>query len=222
MSTSAARQLLALLDDAAQATPLIELSSALAQSLHRPLEVVYVESTAALLAAALPFTRVLAPGGAQWQSWQPHDVERGYRAEAARLRALVEQLARRQAIEGTLRVVRGALLQAALELQPQSDLMLLAARAGTATLAPPTRRSHRRAARRVVVVLGDETEAGRTARRVAEAAARALGGVLSEAADGDEAALAAGALHCELLVLPRSRLAPRLLARLAQPTLLVG
>lgn len=220
MSSTAAHQLLALLDDAAQAAPLIELSSALAQVLRRPLEVVYVESTAALLAAALPVTRVLAPGGAQWQPFDALDVERGYRSQATRLRALIERLARRQAIEGSLRVVRGALQQAALELQPRSDLMLLGSSAGVPTLAAPRRSGPRPV--RVVAVIGDESEAGRAARRVAEEVARALGGVLAEPSAGDEAALLAGSLRCELLVLPRTRVAPRLLAGLRQPTLLVG
>jgi hypothetical protein len=238
-------RLLALLDDDAPAAPLIELSSALARHLGRPLEVVYVESAAALLAAALPGSRVLAAGAAQWRPLATDEVERAFRSRAARLQALLDRLAGQPALEVcALRVVRGALQQAAFDLQPRSDLMLVrgiegvagigrpgaVARSGsTRPAAPPGRRpagddaaasAGRRG--RLVAVVADESAAGRQARQVAGLVARALEVRLIEQRAGDAPKLAFDALHCELLVLPRSRAGPALIARLRQPALLVG
>ena len=66
---------------------LLELASPLARALQRELSVVYVESTRSLVAAALPFTQVLPHSGLQWLPLQPGDVEQGFRAHEARLRA---------------------------------------------------------------------------------------------------------------------------------------
>jgi hypothetical protein len=213
-----APRLQALLGDDAPAAPLIELSSALARQLGRPLEVVYVESAAALLAATLPGTCVLAQGAAQWRPLGADEVERAFRSRAARLQALLDRLAGQPALEVcALRVVRGALQRAAFELQPRSDLMLVAPTAPlpVATHAPSAR------ARRMVVVLADDTPVGRQARAVASDVARLLEGELDEP-PGGTAAAALGALHCALLVLPRTRMVPGLLERLWQPVLLVG
>ena len=214
----AAPRLLALLDDDAPAAPLIELSSALARQLGRPLEVVYVESAAALLAAELPGTCVLAQGAAQWRPLAADEVERAFRSRAARLQALLDRLPGQPALEVcALRVVRGALQRAAFELQPRSDLMLVAPTAPPpmATPAPSAR------VRRLVVLLADDTPVGRQARAVAHDAARLLEGELDEP-PGGMAATALGALRCALVVLPRTRMVPGLLERLWQPVLLVG
>jgi hypothetical protein len=216
--------LLALLDDAATAGPVIEMSSALAQHLRRPLEVVYVESAAALLAAALPFARVLAAGGGQWQPFAPQDVELAYRSQAARLRALVERVTVQRTVEWSMRVVRGALPQTALELQPLSDLMLVGSGGSAATATTSLGASHRPRARstRIVTVITDDSPAGQHARTVAGQVARALDGVLVELNIDERTGAPADPLRCELLVLPRALLTPSLLARLAQPALLVG
>lgn len=215
MNDAPERRVLALVDDAALARHVIELSSAVARGLRRPLEVVYVESAAALLAAALPDTRVLAPGGAQWRPFAPLDVERGYRAQEARLRALTERITLRQSVHASLRVMRGALPQLAIELHAQSDLMLLGGAAFEA--AWPARR------RRVVTVLDDATPAGERARRVGEQVAQALGASLdARRANADTVARLVQASRGDLLVLPRGLVAPKAVAALAQPVLLVG
>lgn len=237
-----APRLLALLDDDAPAAPLIELSSALARHLGRPLEVVYVESAAALLAAALPGTSVLAPGAAQWRPLAVDELEGAFRARAARLQALLDRVAGQSALEVcALRVVRGALQRAAFELQPRSDLMLVRGIEGVEGLggiggsgsarpaAAPGRRpagggrsalASRRG--RVVAVVADQSPAGLQARQVAGLVARALEMRLIEPSAGDPGAPGFDTLHCEVLVLPRSRAGPALIARLRQPTLLVG
>jgi hypothetical protein len=224
MSTDAPRRLLALLDDAVPAGPLIELSSTLAQHWRRPLEVVYVESAAALVAAAFPLARVLGPGGAQWLPVAPDDIERGYRSQAARLRVLIERVAGRNAIQCSLRVVRGALRQAALELQPHSDLTLVGGGAAARLLAAATDRRPRpgRPVRRTVELIADRSAAGLLTRQVALEVAQALQGTLIERDVPGTADVIGSALHCELLVLPRALAEPGLLERLGRPALLVG
>jgi hypothetical protein len=213
------RHVLALLDDAALARDVIEMSSILARQLQRPLEVIYVESAPALLAAALPFARVLAHGATQWAPFAPEDVERGYRAQAQRLRELTERLLTHQAVTWSMRVMRGALQQIALELQSQSDLIVIARATGAAL---PTLRRPQRGRRPIVTALVDDSAAGQMACEVAKQIVQALGGMLlvrQTAAAGITPALVG---RCDLLVVPRSLVQPGDLARLEQPALLVG
>ena len=223
----AAAQVLALLDDAASGAALLELASPLARVLQRELSVVYVESSSSLVAAALPFTQVLARSGLQWLPLQPDDVEQGFRAHQARLRQLTARVALRDALRWSLRVVRGSLREAAEQLQSESDLLLLA---GTPPL--PTRSAHAasRPTRRqpLVAVLGDGDEASQRAWQVASQLARALTGVLevvhidrrARLLDQPERLLALA--RCDVLVLPRTTLDASALALLRCPVLLVG
>ncbi|MCI1192019.1 hypothetical protein MOJ79_09225 [Calidifontimicrobium sp. SYSU G02091] len=220
MNAPAPRHVLALLDDAAAAPDVIELSTALAQQLQRPLDVVYVESVPALVAAALPFTQVLAETRAQWTAFAPQDVESGYRAQLARLREIAARATMRRAVRWSLRTVRGALAQAVVELHAESDLMVV----GTAGVRPPAlaRVAPVRRPLRIAVVTDDSPVAAQ-AREVAQQVAAALGGVLTvHRASGDAAAAAARDRHCDLLVLPRGLVAPAVLATLARPALVVG
>ncbi|HMR70440.1 MAG TPA: hypothetical protein PKA84_09405 [Rubrivivax sp.] len=215
---SETRRVLVLLDDTAAATAAIELSSLVARQVQRPLEVVYVESASALRAAALPLARVLAPGG-DWAPLAPQDVERGYALQAARLRALTERIALRDSVCWSMRVVRGALAQAALELRAQSDLVLVGGRGTVAAFAPaPT---PHRLPRRVVRVAGDDSPAGAAARTLAQQLAQALS-ALVDPLPGGAGAAALPQTRCDLLIVPRDRLDAAALAQLAQPTLLVG
>jgi hypothetical protein len=221
MNAPAPRHVLALLDDAAAAADVIELSTALAQQLQRPLEVVYVESVPALVAAALPFTQVLAETRAQWTTFAPQDVESGYRAQLARLREIAARATTRRAVRWSLRTVRGVLAQAVVELHAESDLMVV----GTAGVRPPAlpRIAPVRRPLRIAVVT-DDSPVGAQAREVAQQVATALGGVLTvHRASGDAAAAAAAReRHCDLFVLPRGLIAPAVLATLARPALVVG
>ena len=82
---ASAREVLVLLDDAAAGASLLVLSSALAQVLKRDLDLVFVENSRSLAAAALPFTQVLPHAGTGWVPLSPQDIEQGFRAHAARL-----------------------------------------------------------------------------------------------------------------------------------------
>jgi hypothetical protein len=221
-----APQVMALLDDAAAGASLLELSSALARMLQRDLSVVYVENAGSLVAAALPFTQVLPLGGAAWVPLQAADVEQGFRAHAARLRELTERIALRDALHCSLRVIRGSLCEAALDLQRESDLMLLAKHPPVPTPHASASRPARR--RPVVTVLRNDSDASRRALAIATQLARALTGVLDTARSDAAPALFGAAGHPgsgpwpDVLVLPRAPLDANMLERLRCPVLLVG
>jgi hypothetical protein len=220
MNAPAARQLLALLDDTSRARAVIEMSSMLARQLQRPLELVYVESTPALVAAALPFTRVLAPGAGEWLPFAPPDVERGYRAQALRLRELAQTISLRQSVSWSLRVVRGALEQVAVELRAQSDLLLVGGASPSMPLATP--RAAQRRGGPLVVALVDDTAAGERAIRTAEQVAHALGGAVQVRRCTDGADVASLPATCDLVVLAQGRADTARVARLRCPALLVA
>lgn len=219
----AAAQVLALLDDAASGAVLVEWSAALARTQHRELSLVYVESASALVAAALPITRVLAHGAAQWRPLSPPDVEQGFRTHASRLREIAARAALRDALRWSLRVMRGSLAQAAVELGPLSDLLLLAPAPSHA--AGPARAAGRRP--RLTVVCGAEGPEPR-ALRIATELAQALGGTveIERLAPGMTLAEAprrvAAIAGSDLLVLSRTPIDAGTLARLRCPVLLVG
>lgn len=206
---------LMLLDDAAVAAALLDASCALARLMQRELQLVFVESSAALAAASLPVTRVLARSAPHWAPLAPEDVERGWRAQAARVRSLAERAGARHAVGWSMRVVRGALADEARALGPESDLLLLGA--APARFEPP-----RHARRTHIVVLDDGSEAGRQAQRVAAQLAQALGARLETRKLATQPATAAQAGEADLLVLPAPALAALPADRPHAPLLLVG
>jgi hypothetical protein len=219
-------QLLALLDDAGSGAALLELASPLARALRRELSVVYVESTRSLVAAALPFAQVLAPSQRRWMPLLETDVEQGFRAQVARLRQLTARVALRDALQWSLRVMRGELGEAASQLQDESDLLLLA---GGSTLStrgalalPGTRR------RPVVATLGDGDDASQRALRIADQLASAVAGAVQTAHLDrgrrllDQPERLRALARCDVLVLPRSAIDLGALSLLRCPVLLVG
>lgn len=213
-----AAPVLALLDDAAAAATLVEWSATLARALRRELALVYVESARSLLAAALPLTRVLAPGRGQWQPFDPADVEQGFRSQAARLRELAARVAARDALHWSLRTMRGELADTARRLAPEADLLLLPAPLAFGTaLGPawPPAAYHRP----TLLVLAEAAAEPPRALQVARQLAQALRGTV-EVAPPDAGRIAAA--HADLVVLSRLPEEPTLLARLRCPLLRVG
>jgi hypothetical protein len=205
------------LDDVAAAAALLEWSSALAQSLRREVRVVYVESASALAAATLPLTQALAHAGASWVPYGPQDVELGYRVQLVRLREMLRQAAERHAIHGSLQVVRGALHAAALELNEQSDLVLVGAAAPVLGAARSVQRCHS------MLVWADDSEQGLQLVRVATLCAQALGATQRRLhVDVEVDAAEVVQARADLLVMPRQQMSARSLARARQPVLLVG
>lgn len=185
IGSTAPGRLLAVLDDTRTAGTLLDISCVLAELMRRELELVYVESAAALAAAALPTTQVLAQATARWTPLAAPDVERAWLADAGRLRALAAQATRSRALAWSLQVTRGTLRETALALQAQSDLLLVGGTA--AALAEVARTDHRAAARtagrqappstwrRRVVALDDGSAAGQQAVAIAQRLCSAMG-----------------------------------------------
>jgi len=222
---------LAVLEDSAAGAWLIECSAALARAFGRELGVVHVQSTLALQAAALPQTQALAHFGAPWAPLEPQDVERGWRAQAARLQALAAPIASRHALRWSLRTVRGEPGAVARGLLEETDLLFLGAvtwpvRAPVAAAA----RGPRGPAPASLAVLDDGSEAARRAAEVAArlAAARPTHWRLRALTVGDAAALDALLQRppaLDALVLPRQLVSPARwsrLARLGCPVLLIA
>jgi hypothetical protein len=224
--TRATAQVLALLDDAASGAALLELASPLARMLKRELSVIYVESSRSLVAAALPITRVLAHSRLQWMPLSPGDVEQGFRAHQARLRQLTARVALRDALQWSLRVVRGNLGETAEQLRAESDLLLLA------HAPPPGPRTAYGAQlprrRLLVVTVGESDGAGQRALQVATRLARVVEGVVQIAhidrsgRNPEPPGLLDALGQCDLLVLPHATLDPVAMALLPCPVLLVG
>lgn len=196
-------------DDAALGESLLGWSTALASGLGRELAVVYVESAAALGAAALPLAQVLPHAGAAWQPLRRDDVELGFRAQAARLRGALEAAALRQSLTWSFRVVRGSLPELPEHLWAETNLLCLAAAPLTLPRVLPRPGAHR-----PVVAVGDD-DGGAVERTVDMAlrVARALAAELQR--DGQVVAP-------DLMVMTRQarRLDLRVLQRC--PVLLVG
>lgn len=213
---SSAHDVVALLDDLADATAVLEWSSVLARVVRRDLTVVYVESLPVLRAAALPITRALAHAGGQWAAFDERDIELGWRVHAARLRTLAERVSHGQRVHCSIRITRDALDRAALG--TASDLVLIgapsAARAGGATTPARLRR---------LLALVDESPSGRQVAQLADALAGQLGAAqVRRRIDATHAAELLAAASADLLVMSRALADPALLGRVRRPVLLVG
>lgn len=219
------RHVVALLGDTQGAERIIEWSASLAVTLSRGLGVVSVEDTAALAAASLPFTQVLEIAGAHWAPYALHDVERAYRAQADRLRALAERAAQRHALNWSLHTLRGGLPQLVFDAFAESDLLFLGPLSASHFAQPAAARNPRRRVHLAVACHDGEADSQvvALAKRLADALGAALH-VIRIPPDGPATAqaLQSGAAHADLLVLPRALASPDNLARLPCPALLVS
>ncbi|MBL8350752.1 MAG: hypothetical protein JNL87_10590 [Burkholderiaceae bacterium] len=209
-------QVLTLVDDARAARAALAISSALAQLVQRELQVVYVENAAALAAAALPVTQVLAAASAHWAPLAPLDVEQAWRLEADRLRVLAEQASLQRAVHWSMRVMRGRLADAARTLMPQCDLLMLAG------AAPQFALTEQRPPCRTVVAVDDGSPAGTQAVQLATRLAQVLGARIQRQPVRAGAAWTLSG-PADLLVLPYGlQAAHDASGRPRQATLLVG
>lgn len=217
-------RVLTVLDDTSAAGALLDISCTLAQLMRRELQLVYVESAAALAAAALPTTQVLAQVTARWGPLAAPDVERAWQADALRLRSLAAQATLPRAVAWSLQITRGTLLETALALQAHADLLLVGGSA--AALAQVTRsgapRTLRAAPRQRVVALDDGSAAGRQAVAIAQRLCGALGARLEVQRFDPAQGGAPGQVHADLVVMPGPWAAPRrAVGATRTPTLLV-
>lgn len=219
-------RVLAVVDHTFECETLIEWSTALAHALKRELALVYVESTAAMAAATLPFTQVLAHAGAEWSSFDPQDMERGYRAHTERLRRFAQHVTLGRAVRWSLRTVRGEMPEAAFAILREGELLFVAAPARAALRAPAG--ALRKDARPpIVAVLCDGSDAGARGMAVGEQLARALSGSLRvvhlpHAATIVDEAYLLGSQSADLLVLPRPLATAPRLVHVSRPVLVVA
>lgn len=217
MNASMERRIAVVLDDVAAAAAPLAWSQSLARTLRRELRVVYVERTSVLEAAALPITQTLAHAGAQWARFEPADIERAYRLQLARLQELMQRLGLQQALR-SLQVVRGALQHAALDVDGESDLVLVSAAAllpGT----PPLGRLRCHS----LMVWSDDSEQGLRLVEFATRCAQSLGAtqrIVHTTGPLDPGEIERA--RADLLMLPRERASARVLAAARRPLLLVG
>jgi hypothetical protein len=216
MTPTQADAVLAVLDDAGVAARLLETSAVLAQLMHRDLQIVYVESAAALAAAMLPATRVLARTLQDWTPLAPADVERGWQADTRRLRSLAARSSGPRAVSWSLRVTRGALHEAARALQAQTDLLLVAEAPAAPWMVPGSPHRQR------VLAFDDGSAAGTQALRVAAPLAAALArpwqALSMQAGDAPWWRVAAD----DLVVMPAAQFGRATRAGLRAAALLVG
>jgi hypothetical protein len=216
-TTAAQGRIAVVLDDVIGAAAPLQWSSALARALHRDLLVVYVESASVLSAAAIPITQALAHAGARWAPYGPADIERGYRIQQGRLRELMRQAGLQHAVRSSLEVVRGALHDAAMAVDGESDLVLMSG----AALVPDALRSLGRC--RSLLVWSDDSEQGLRLVEFATLCAQSLGAthrVMHAKQQLDPAEIERA--QADLLVLPRAGVSAQLLASARRPLLLVG
>lgn len=210
-----AGEVLAVFDDEAASALVLEWSGMLARVTGRDLAVVYVESTVALRAAALPITQVLSHAGAAWVPFGPDDLERGYRIQAARLKARAEQVAHRHAVRCSLRTARGAAAQAALGLASDATMVVLgSARPRLPGPGPVTPR---------VVLMFDSVEPDARLGSLAQDLARGMGGTCTQRrVDAADLCAVLAGVQADLVVLPRHLADPAAVAIARQPLLIVG
>lgn len=219
MNTALSSRVQVALDDAAAGEAVLALSSALARALEGELAVAYVESRAAVSAAALPATQVLPHAGSPWLPLRPDDVEQGFRSHAARLRQLTERAAARHALRWSMQVMRGSLADAANLLGGESPLLFLAS-------APPPGPATARGRRQPLVALSSEPGCNAPeALAVATRLARTVGGALQSWPPASAIAGWPGVAadtRPDVLVMARRFIAPAALGELRCPLLLVG
>ncbi|HET7526537.1 MAG TPA: hypothetical protein VFK10_11400 [Burkholderiaceae bacterium] len=217
MNAEAGGRITVVLDDVVAAAAPLAWSSALARALQRELQVVYVERTAVLAAAALPITQALAHAAAVWMPYGPADIERGFRLQVARLRELMRQVGQQHALSPSLQIVRGALHHAAMDVDGQSDLVLMGAAALLSPSAAPLQRC------RSVLVWSDDSEQGAQLVEFAMRCAQSLGATPHVVrAKGQLDVGEVQTAQADLLVLPRAAVSARVLAGARRPLLLVG
>ncbi len=119
------RRVVAALDAAAMPVQVLETSAALASALHAELVGLYVEDERLLRVAELPFAQEFGLATAHARQIDVVDVERALRSQAARMRRMVDALARPLGLAWSLDVVRGEALRSAVAYAGADDLLVI-------------------------------------------------------------------------------------------------
>lgn len=162
-SVRAKRRIVVALDTGSLSRTAIEAAAGLAAGLSAEVVAMYVEDVKLLHLAGLPFARELGGASATSRRLQAADMERALAAQAKQLRRALEETAKRLPFSWSLEIVRGDLLEIALE-QAEADLLVLGRTRRPGYAGPGERRAPVRplpliGARRIVAVF-DESLAG--------------------------------------------------------------
>ncbi|HUN90777.1 MAG TPA: hypothetical protein VMU33_01870 [Burkholderiaceae bacterium] len=152
---AAPRKVLLVLDSALAAAAALELSAALVRAAAVELDALFVENAAALDAAALPFARVLRHPGGRWEPLERGTIEDALREQARRVQRQLDDFTGRFNVPSMMRIVRGSIAAATRGTAGAADLVLVGAVAPWPGHSP----ARRRARRRVLAVVYDDSEA---------------------------------------------------------------
>jgi nucleotide-binding universal stress UspA family protein len=121
---TAAGRILVALDDAEAAVGALSTAAFLASRLQAELHGLYVEDIDLLRLAGLPFARTVGHASARSQPLDFAAVERAFRQQAERMRALMEEMAERERLAWSFQVERGRLLDAMMAVAGSADLLV--------------------------------------------------------------------------------------------------
>jgi nucleotide-binding universal stress UspA family protein len=155
----------------------LRVAAGLAAGLGAELVGLYVEDERLLRLAEHPFAREFGVHSARSRPMLPEDVARSLRAQAERVRRLMARTADPLNLAWTLEIVRGELPRSALAATTLADLLVVAGRHLFAPTAP---------ASGPVVVLVEDSDAGRRALSLAQMLQRVSGTGLLVLADGQD------------------------------------
>ncbi len=121
---TAAGRILVALDDAEAAVGALSTAAFLASRLQAELHGLYVEDIDLLRLAGLPFARTVGHASARSQPLDFAAVERAFRQQAERMRALMEEMAERERLAWSFQVERGRLLDAMMAAAGSADMLV--------------------------------------------------------------------------------------------------
>jgi hypothetical protein len=169
----------------------LESAAALATWLDAELATLFVEDELLLDACRLPFIREVGRVSAVVRRLEAGGLEAAFRAAAARMQRLLEQAAQRQALRYSFQIVRGRLLQTALEAARELDAVLLRGPSARPARRQPAGRLHIYAGRPpLLAVLGPNEAAPRTLAVALNLARAADTGLILALPAADEASFA--------------------------------
>ena len=121
------RRIVVAIDPTADYRAALAEATRLARQLEAELSALFVEDIGLLGAAALPFVRSFGLSGGGWQAFERRDMETAVRALAEQARQALAELAARDRLRWSFRVVRGEIEDEALQEAAETDLVVLGA-----------------------------------------------------------------------------------------------
>jgi hypothetical protein len=217
MNTTASERVVVVLEDLQGAQAVLEFSCTLAQVTRRELQIIHVQSPVALAAAALPDTQALGPTATHWTALAPQDVERAWRAHAARLRTLAQRASQARRVSWSMHVERQTMLETLAVLGTDSDLLFIETPA-----APFFSALGKGYVAQRIVALNDGTRTGERAESIAGQLAQALRARLDVLQHSPGQGMPAAVLGAALVVAPQGIVDVDGLSMVRAPVLIVG